>query len=453
MKESFTTQKLILGLRSEVEHEGVGRFPLTAFPRLVQEIILNKVAFQGYRVEYFATALLSAAATAIGNSCKLRVEGNWLIPPSLYFILVGRPGLGKSHPIETAFRPVRNIDKELYDRYVQEYKAYQAAKEKGEAVALPIQHQLLISDATPEAVKRALSRNPNGVCDIYDEIYGWLMSATRTNSSLIEDLLSIFNCTPVSVLRVTNPEPIYIASPCLNIIGSTQTTKISDLISKGYLDNGLLDRFQFAYPENQKANYVMELEPWQLERIERDERTWEQIVYRIYELVNLDGNNVPVTKFLTLSKEARAVYTQWWNHGVVDAYNQIEDERLIKSRTMKRNNNTYRMALVLQALRYACGEAGLTEVDVDSVRGAIALNECYEESYDKIMAANSSSRMNSQELAVFDSLPGRFETETALTVCKGAGIERRASFDYLNRLQRWGLVRKLKKGLYEKIHV
>ena len=37
-------------------------------------------------------------------------KGQWITNAALYIIMVGRPGLGKTPPLEAAFRPIRRND-------------------------------------------------------------------------------------------------------------------------------------------------------------------------------------------------------------------------------------------------------------------------------------------------------------------------------------------------------
>ena len=95
----FDTIHLTNMLRSEVEGIPETGLPLDAFPDRIQEIILNLARYENFNVEYTASIILSAVATAIGNSCHIRIKGEWKTCPSLYMMLVGRPGLGKTPPL------------------------------------------------------------------------------------------------------------------------------------------------------------------------------------------------------------------------------------------------------------------------------------------------------------------------------------------------------------------
>ena len=70
-------------------------------------------------------------------------------------------------------------------------------------------------------------------------------------------------------------------------------------------------------------------------------------------IVNEDGEIV--TDILDFSSEAKAYFTNWRNDAI-HAVNQIQDDGLVDSRIMKAPMITARLALVMQILRWACGE-------------------------------------------------------------------------------------------------
>lgn len=94
----FDTVHLTNMLRSEVEGIPETGLPLDAFPDKIQEIILNLARYENFNVEYTASIVLSAVATAIGNSCHIRIKGEWKTCPSLYMMLVDVPGLERLLP-------------------------------------------------------------------------------------------------------------------------------------------------------------------------------------------------------------------------------------------------------------------------------------------------------------------------------------------------------------------
>ena len=150
-------------LRSEVERIPETGLPLEVFPARIQELVLNLARYENFNVEYTASILLSAVATAIGNSCRIRIKGEWKTSPSIYMMLVGRPGLGKTPPLGFLYRPIREHDDRMYEKYNEEWNAYEKAlassgnRRGGEVedctlLRKPQLVTTVISDFTPEAM-------------------------------------------------------------------------------------------------------------------------------------------------------------------------------------------------------------------------------------------------------------------------------------------------------------
>ena len=97
-------------IRMEAKHTEDTSFPLDAFPQAVQSVILDMTKYENYMIEFIATSMLSAASSALGGTYRIRIISDWQSNGALYIILVGRPGLGKTPPLEAAYRPIRKHD-------------------------------------------------------------------------------------------------------------------------------------------------------------------------------------------------------------------------------------------------------------------------------------------------------------------------------------------------------
>jgi len=102
-------------IRMEAEHINDTDFPLEVFPQTMQSVILDMARYENYKAEFIATAMLSAVSAALGGTYRIRIKGEWQSNAALYIILVGRPGLGKTPPLEAAYRPIRKHDYALFN--------------------------------------------------------------------------------------------------------------------------------------------------------------------------------------------------------------------------------------------------------------------------------------------------------------------------------------------------
>jgi len=406
-------------------------------------------------------SLIAAASTAIGNAVNIRIRGGWVSSPILYMILVGRPGMGKTPPLDFAFRPIRKLDAKVIKQFKIDMENYNSILEnqkgkKDERPPLPskpILKRTIISDFTPEALIRALNDNPRGVAVYVDEIMGMFNAVNQySKGQLIEQLLTAFSGKPLDVSRCSMPIPIHIERPFINIVGTMQTTRVHELVDKGYKDNGLLDRIIFVYPSSQ------EISDWPIDEdstassFEKYSALWEDIINRICEIcfITDENNDYALQNVLNFSPETGAYFTDWRN-GLIHKVNQIKDDGLVDSRVMKIPMITARLALVFQILRWACGEVHKDFVDIDSIKSAIRLSSYFEDCYSNIQRFMLMESIEPQKKELLDNVPVLFSTAEAIQAGKEVGLSERSVMYMLVNLTTSKVVRKVKRGEYEKL--
>ena len=446
-----------------MEFEGVieNNIPLDVFPAKLQDMVLALARQENYSIEYTIASLIAAASTAIGNAFNIRIRGGWISSPILYMILVGRPGIGKTPPLDFAFRPIRKLDAKAVKQFKADMEYYNSILEnqkgkKDENSSLPpkpILKRTIISDFTPEALIRALDDNSRGIVVYVDEIMGMFNAVNQYNKGqLIEQLLIAFSGKPLDVSRCSMPIPIHVERPFINIVGTMQTTRVHELVDKGYKDNGLLDRIIFVYPSSQ------EISDWQIDEdsysssFEKYSGLWEEVINKICEIdfssdESYDGI---LQNVLNFSQEADAYFTDWRN-SLIKKINQIKDDGLVDSRVMKIPMITARLALVFQILRWACGEVHKDFVDIDSTKSAIRLSTYFEECYSNIQKFMLMESIEPQRKELLDNVPSIFSTADAIQAGKEVGLSERSVMYAVVNLTTNKVIRKIKRGEYEKL--
>ena len=446
-----------------MEFEGVveNNIPLDVFPAKLQDMVLALARQENYSIEYTMASLIAGASTAIGNSVNIRIRGGWISSPILYMILVGRPGMGKTPPLDFAFRPIRKLDAKAIKQFKADMEYYNSILEnqkgkKDENSSLPpkpILKRTIISDFTPEALIRVLDDNSRGIVVYVDEIMGMFNAVNQySKGQLIEQLLTAFSGKPLDVSRCSMPIPIHVERPFINIVGTMQTTRVHELVDKGYKDNGLLDRIIFVYPSSQ------EISDWQIDEdsysssFEKYSGLWEEVINKICEIdfssdESYDGI---LQNVLNFSQEASAYFTDWRN-SLIKNINQIKDDGLVDSRVMKIPMITARLALVFQILRWACGEVHKDFVDIDSTKSAIRLSTYFEECYSNIQKFMLMESIEPQRKELLDNVPSIFSTADAIQAGKEVGLSERSVMYALVNLTTNKIIRKIKRGEYEKL--
>ncbi len=437
----LNAQSICNYVRSEAEGISKHNLPIKVFPQKVQKIILDLAAYENYHVEYTIAALLSAIATAIGNTHSIRIRGSWTCSPALYMILIGRAGLGKTPPIAFAYRPIRKYDELCFRKYKKQMEIYESQNfgkgEKGPAgsSSKPVLKKTVVTDFTTEAMINIHKDNLRGIAVVVDELLALIKSINRYGSGnpLVEYLLSSYSGQPIDSVRKTEKVPIHISKPCINVIGSIQTLLLENIFNQEYTANGLLDRFLFVFPRNNMiSHWSLTLEDTSSSNIIE---CWSSIIDKLLNLpleVNPNDESI-VPKVLDLSKEARECFYSW-NNEIIDNVNSISDDNQIESRIMKLNGNLARLSLILQLLKWACGEGDKDLIDLDSVKGGITLVEYFEDCYQRAKKSIVLNEIAEVKDAWLSLLPDVFTTAEAIKMALKLGISRRTVFNSLTRL-------------------
>ena len=443
-----TRLELCNRIRMEAEHTEDTGFPLDVFPQNVQSIILDMTKYENYKIEFIATSMLSAVSAALGGTYRIRIKGDWQSNGTLYVILIGRPGLGKTPPLEAAFRPIRKHDYALFKAYEAEMEAWKAAGENGRK---PVLKRTIISDFTPESLLLTHNNNPRSVVILVDEIMGMFNSANRyTNGQLIEQLLTAWSGGTLDVTRVSISVPVHIEHPCINIIGTTQTKRVHELFRKGFEENGLLDRILFVLPKSSRMSEWVNRDD-DGEMISLAAVRWERMLDKVLALDYDTGAEERIPHVLSMDREAKEYFFAWWNKKV-ERINRIEDDAEVDSREMKHPAHVARLALIVQVLRYASDESHLQFVDMVSVKAAIRLNDYFEDSYIRIRSFVANDTCEEPPKVLLSLLPDTFDTKTAIAIGKEQqGVSERTVMNYLKELCHSRLLRKAKAGHYEKV--
>ena len=123
--DHYTDQKELAGLGFGVFTESnKNPFPIEVLPQLFRDYAIDLNETVNFPIDYTGTALLTAAATAAGTNFKVLVKAGWIENGSLFTCVIGNAGANKTHPINTAFAPIKSIDKERQDQFKYDYELY-----------------------------------------------------------------------------------------------------------------------------------------------------------------------------------------------------------------------------------------------------------------------------------------------------------------------------------------
>ena len=320
------------------------KFPINVLPPLLRNIISETHKALNFPVAYIAMSLLTAIATAVGDTCWLKVKTEWMERPLMYVALLGNPGSVKSHPMKFAMKPILDRDIQSRKLYSEQLKEYRKRLKAGEDPPKPKCRQRIVQDVTMEGLCKILEDNSAGLCLWSDELANWLgsMDKYRKGGNDVGTWLSIFNAQPIFVDRKGVDDKITIARPFVNVIGSIQPKVFAKYFSGQLRHNGLLSRILVIFNDDQdKMPYDSYMDVPE-ELVER----WRNLIDTILDLT--DGYYEFGEVVYTLSEDAKAAFSTWSDRNT-DAVNEEADKTICEF-FQKIKNYVYRFALVLQIL-------------------------------------------------------------------------------------------------------
>lgn len=432
-------------------------FPIHAMPEGLQFIIADLRDTLGYPVDYTASAALFTLSVAIGTSARIEAKTGWTEFATLWLALVGRPGANKTHPLNRMLGPLNERDRKHAQLYTAAMRDHEQAKRAARTDATtevppePQCEQHIVSDATPEALVEALTRNPRGLGLCRDELAGWVADFGRYNKGGdVQMFLSVWSGQPVRVNRKTNKHPLFVQRPFVSVCGTIQPGVLGTLIEEGRGSNGFIDRILFAYPETQDAAAWSENE-CDLQLI----KYWQRMVDRVVNIPPPDVDADPLT--LPLSPDAKRLWVAHHDRlqATINTLNSDGDEAKAQHRT-KMVSYTLRLALIHAVAAWAESNTfePPTQVEAASMQAAIVLADYFTSTADKVLftlnEATPVDELTGNLLQLFDALQTEFRTAEAVVKAEAVGLSQRTAKRLLNKWTKEGLVKREGQGRYSK---
>ena len=349
-------------------------FPVEAMPPACRALIEEATAALGCAPELVALPMLAVLSSAIGTSRVVEVKGGWREWAALFVAVVASPGAMKTPAAKVAKKPAferqRRLgrqyaeEKEDWKREVREWEvrkreAVKAGEPAPEEPDSPSMDRCVASDTTVEALVSILEDNPRGLLVHRDELAGWVRSMDQYKGGKGSDRqnwLNLWNTDEVIVDRKSRlGDPVILARPFVSLFGGIQPAMLGEL--GGGTEDGLMDRFLFAYPAPRHVRFSYE------EVSAETERRYAALYEALADLtLATDEHGDPNPKPLRLSREARTLFA-----GTVDALGTEVlapgFPRRLEGVWAKMRGYLARLSLVLAACR--CAEAGVREERVE----------------------------------------------------------------------------------------
>lgn len=233
--------------------------------------------------DFPAVALLSVLSAAVGRRCRILPKrlDDWAVIPNLWGMVVGRPGVMKSPPLQEVMRPIQTLQARAvqeHDLAMADHEAENLVAQESERVAKdairkllkdgkdalaaeraeqavrsnpqePTCRRYIVNDATVEKLGELLNQNPFGLLHFRDELTGFFRTLDRQGHEADRAFyLECWNGDGSHTYDRIGRGTLHIQGACLSILGGIQPGPLTELVRglRGSGDDGLLQRFQLA---------------------------------------------------------------------------------------------------------------------------------------------------------------------------------------------------------------
>lgn len=389
-------------------------FPVDVLPEPIRSFITGAAKALGCDASYIALPLLSALASAIGNTHRIALKRGWTEPAILWTAIVGESGTMKTPAFKLAMKAIRKAQSDAFKehdtkraeweaehlRYEAELTAWkrQAAKGRGDAgdpptkPAPPIARRYIVSDTTTEALAPILLGNPRGVLLARDELAGWFGSFDRYAKSGKAGAdsahwLSMHNGEALTIDRKTGiPPTIHVPSASVSIAGGIQPGILARAMGREHHESGLLARLLFAMPPRKVKRWT------EADVDAASEAAVAAVFDRLFALtptVDDAGDDRP--RLVTLAPDGKSAWVRFYNE---HAGEQVDLSGDLSAAWSKLEGYAVRLALVIHLTRWAADDATLrdpTRVDEASIAAGVALARWFGDEAKRVYAILSES--------------------------------------------------------------
>ena len=249
-------------------------FPVDRLPKPLQSLVTEGSVALGCDPVYIALACLVVAASAIGNTRRLKIKRTWSPCHVLWGVIVGESGSMKTPAFELVTAPVGRRQRESIKSFdaametcdakivqfkadIAKWKAEGCAGERPKCPEKAVMQRCIVKNATVEKMVNILQENWRGVLLALDELSGWFGSFNRYqgkgNVGADESFwLSSFNCQDAIVDRKTGiPPTLFVPDAAVCVLGGIQPGTLRRAMSVENRESGMAARLLMVYPPPQ----------------------------------------------------------------------------------------------------------------------------------------------------------------------------------------------------------
>jgi hypothetical protein len=291
-------------------------FPLEIFPDYFRQLGSSYAKGNQCPVEFMMMAMLTVLSAAIGNSVALQIKEGWQTLLFIWLIVIDDSGTGKTHPIDSAMKPLRRFPVKGGIKFrnigkVEENESFNRFDEFE-----PPKHYFTQNFSIDSLIEK-FNESSRGIIIHLDEIAGLFTSMNQKKSKTTSDvnqLIALFEGK--SLFSETKTGTINCWESGAAIIGGIQPTRYNEVFDEKLHENGVAQRF-LPLPFNlgpQKFTdeaITMELE-----------EQWSNILTWMYNIpIAIDPQTKCIIKYnLSVDNDGREIFQSFY-----DEFKGLED--------------------------------------------------------------------------------------------------------------------------------
>lgn len=370
-------------------------FPAEALPEPVRSYVVQGAEALGCDASFVALPMLSALASAVGNTRRIRLKRTWTEPAIVWTAIVGESGTQKTPAFKLAVQAIRSRQHKQMKEYEQALKEWESeyalqevamtewkrkagknadAGDPPEMPDKPTCNRCWIEDCTTEALAMLLQQNPRGLLTLRNELSGWFSFGQYKNGGGADDVarwLQMFDGDALMVDRKTSGT-IYVPSAAVSIAGGIQPTILGRAVGQEHRDNGMLARLLLSYPPRQPKR-------WTEAEMDFDLKDQIGAVFdALYELpADTDDYGDSTPRYVDLLPAAKQAWIDFVNEHGEEQISLIGDEAAAWS---KLEGYAARFSLVLHLVRVAANDPTLIDperIDEMSIKAGVRLSRWF----------------------------------------------------------------------------
>jgi putative DNA primase/helicase len=219
-------------------------------------------------IDYVAISVIVGAGAVLGNSIGIlpkEFDSTWIVHSGFWGGIVGLPGSMKTPSLNAALKPIYYLEEQAGIQYSQDLIQYKKDKTKFDNDLAsfksgnlkifptepiePIKKRYIVNDATYQALGEIISKNPEGVLALSDELSGLLQSLDTAGQEAARGFyLSGWGGSSNYTFDRVSRGTITLSRYLLSVFGGFQPDRIKAYVrfaqSGSSKNDGLLQRFQ-----------------------------------------------------------------------------------------------------------------------------------------------------------------------------------------------------------------